>query len=105
MMMFVPNFLIVFVSLHTKNHNHSLSLCAGFSMMGWTKAISLFYSCRLILKFDELGQEIAQIALPAALALTADPIASLVDTAFIGQIGTSFLLCSFQVCVWYSYSV
>ncbi|KAL0864427.1 hypothetical protein Bca101_043545 [Brassica carinata] len=29
----------------------------------------------------------AKIALPAALALTADPIASLVDTAFIGQIG------------------
>jgi len=27
------------------------------------------------------------IALPAAMALTADPIASLVDTAFIGQIG------------------
>lgn len=36
---------------------------------------------------DELGVEIAKIALPAALALTADPIASLVDTAFIGQIG------------------
>ncbi|AEE32653.1 MATE efflux family protein [Arabidopsis thaliana] len=40
-----------------------------------------------VLKFDELGLEIARIALPAALALTADPIASLVDTAFIGQIG------------------
>ena len=39
------------------------------------------------MKFDELGLEIARIALPAALALTADPIASLVDTAFIGQIG------------------
>ncbi|KAJ0793108.1 putative multi antimicrobial extrusion protein DinF [Helianthus annuus] len=36
---------------------------------------------------DDLGVEIAKIALPAALALTADPIASLVDTAFIGQIG------------------
>ncbi|KAB1227653.1 MATE efflux family protein 1 [Morella rubra] len=45
-------------------------------------------SCsRLIFKLDELGSEIAQIALPAALALTADPVASLVDTAFIGQIG------------------
>ncbi|KAK9998195.1 hypothetical protein SO802_017798 [Lithocarpus litseifolius] len=31
--------------------------------------------------------EIAQIAVPAALALAADPIASLIDTAFIGQIG------------------
>ncbi|KAJ0229037.1 Protein DETOXIFICATION 42 [Hirschfeldia incana] len=42
---------------------------------------------RSVFKFDELGWEIARIALPAALALTADPIASLVDTAFIGQIG------------------
>lgn len=47
----------------------------------------LFKDARLVLKLDELGLEIAQIALPAALALTADPIASLVDTAFIGQIG------------------
>lgn len=45
------------------------------------------WNCRLALKLDELGVEIAKIALPAALALTADPIASLVDTAFIGQIG------------------
>ena len=44
---------------------------------------------RSVLKFDELGLEITRIALPAALALTADPIASLVDTAFIGQIGTN----------------
>ncbi|BBN14885.1 MATE family, citrate exporter [Marchantia polymorpha subsp. ruderalis] len=36
---------------------------------------------------DELGKEIAVIALPALLALAADPLASLVDTAFIGQIG------------------
>lgn len=45
---------------------------------------------RLIFKSDELGLEIAQIALPAALALAADPIASLIDTAFIGQIGIVF---------------
>ncbi|KAE8037154.1 hypothetical protein FH972_009769 [Carpinus fangiana] len=50
--------------------------------------MSIFFkNARLIFKLDELGSEIAQIALPAALALTADPIASLVDTAFIGQIG------------------
>lgn len=49
---------------------------------------------RHIFKLDELGSEIAQIALPAALALTADPVASLVDTAFIGQIGISiFVYC------------
>lgn len=46
------------------------------------------YESRHALKLDELGLEIAQIALPASLALTADPIASLIDTAFIGQIGT-----------------
>lgn len=39
---------------------------------------------------DELGLEIVQIAFPAALALTADPLASLIDTAFIGQIGLAF---------------
>ncbi|CAM6098793.1 unnamed protein product [Calypogeia fissa] len=39
------------------------------------------------LRADELGMEIAMIALPALLALAADPLASLVDTGFIGQIG------------------
>lgn len=36
---------------------------------------------------DSLGLEIIRIALPAALALAADPIASLIDTAFIGRLG------------------
>ena len=45
---------------------------------------------RLVFKMDEFGKEIASVALPAAMALTADPIASLVDTAFIGQIGIAF---------------
>ncbi|GAV59758.1 MatE domain-containing protein [Cephalotus follicularis] len=54
--------------------------------------ISIFFKdVRLVFKLDELGLEIAQIALPAALALTADPIASLVDTAFIGQLGPAEL--------------
>ncbi|KAJ7980784.1 Protein DETOXIFICATION [Quillaja saponaria] len=48
---------------------------------------TFFKEARLVFKLDELGREILSIALPAALALTADPIASLVDTAFIGQIG------------------
>ncbi|CAB4278396.1 unnamed protein product [Prunus armeniaca] len=47
----------------------------------------LFKLDQFVFNFDKLGLEIASIALPAALALTADPIASLVDTAFIGQIG------------------
>ncbi|KAM7277861.1 hypothetical protein ACFE04_004995 [Oxalis oulophora] len=46
-----------------------------------------FKDLRNVFKLDELGLEIARIAFPAALALTADPIASLVDTAFIGRIG------------------
>lgn len=44
-------------------------------------------SDRDVFKYDGLGHEIMGVALPASLALTADPIASLVDTAFIGQIG------------------
>lgn len=47
-----------------------------------------FKDARNVLRLDKLGVEIASIAFPAALALTADPIASLVDTAFIGQIGS-----------------
>lgn len=38
-------------------------------------------------KLDELGVEIMRIAVPAALALAADPLASLVDTAFVGRLG------------------
>ncbi|KAK9152675.1 hypothetical protein Sjap_000155 [Stephania japonica] len=41
---------------------------------------------RLIFKKDELALEILRIAVPAALALTADPIAPLIDTAFIGHL-------------------
>ncbi|XP_061350239.1 protein DETOXIFICATION 42-like [Gastrolobium bilobum] len=48
---------------------------------------NFFTDARLVLKPDNLGREILSIALPSAMALTADPIASLVDTAFIGQIG------------------
>ncbi|KAL9272053.1 DETOXIFICATION 43-like protein [Drosera capensis] len=46
-----------------------------------------FKDVRLVFKMDLLGKEILGIALPAALALAADPIASLIDTAFIGHIG------------------
>ncbi|KAG7010268.1 Protein DETOXIFICATION 42 [Cucurbita argyrosperma subsp. argyrosperma] len=47
-----------------------------------------FKDAKHVCKLDELGREIAQIALPATLALAADPVASLVDTAFIGHIGS-----------------
>ncbi|CAK9319840.1 unnamed protein product [Citrullus colocynthis] len=44
-----------------------------------------------VFKFDKLALDILAIALPAALALAADPIASLIDTAFVGHIGSTEL--------------
>ncbi|CAI9106416.1 OLC1v1005569C6 [Oldenlandia corymbosa var. corymbosa] len=52
------------------------------------KPLQIFFNdARSVFRMDEIGKEIFKIALPAALALTADPIASLIDTAFIGRIG------------------
>uniref|UniRef100_A0A0E0CC83 Protein DETOXIFICATION n=1 Tax=Oryza meridionalis TaxID=40149 RepID=A0A0E0CC83_9ORYZ len=45
-------------------------------------------NARGALRLDELGAEVLRIAVPASLALTADPLASLIDTAFIGRIGS-----------------
>ncbi|KAL7618727.1 hypothetical protein Lser_V15G03967 [Lactuca serriola] len=54
----------------------------------WKHPIFVFFKdLRLVLKLDSLGKEILFIAAPAAMALAADPIASLIDTAFIGHIG------------------
>ncbi|XP_042374531.1 protein DETOXIFICATION 42-like [Zingiber officinale] len=47
-----------------------------------------FLDIRRVFRLDELGQEILKIAVPAALALAADPLASLVDTIFIGRLGS-----------------
>ncbi|KAK2967427.1 hypothetical protein RJ640_022359 [Escallonia rubra] len=68
------------------------AVCIDHKALAWARfqeLIITFFNrmSRSVFRMDELGQEIAQIAIPAALALTADPIASLVDTAFIGQIG------------------
>ncbi|KAG5080553.1 hypothetical protein JHK86_004618 [Glycine max] len=49
--------------------------------------LMLFSGIRNAFSSDELGLEILNIALPTTLALAADPIASLIDTAFIGHIG------------------
>lgn len=49
--------------------------------------IVFFRDTRLVFKMDALGLEILRIAFPAALALAADPVASLIDTAFIGRLG------------------
>ncbi|ONL95120.1 multidrug and toxic compound extrusion3 [Zea mays] len=43
---------------------------------------------RSVFKLDGLGSEVLRIAVPASLALAADPLASLVDTAFIGRLGS-----------------
>ncbi|XP_078442709.1 protein DETOXIFICATION 42-like isoform X2 [Wolffia australiana] len=45
-----------------------------------------FHNVRNALKADEMGKEISSIAVPAALALAADPLASLVDTALVGHL-------------------
>ncbi|GFY92240.1 MATE efflux family protein [Actinidia rufa] len=54
----------------------------------WKLPLFVFFKdAWLVFKLDPLGMEILQIAFPAALALAADPIASLIDTAFIGHLG------------------
>ncbi|KAJ0094843.1 hypothetical protein Patl1_17203 [Pistacia atlantica] len=54
----------------------------------WRIPVFVFFKdARLVFNMDSLGLEIIRIALPAALALAADPIASLIDTAFIGRLG------------------
>ncbi|TYI98658.1 hypothetical protein E1A91_D01G230400v1 [Gossypium mustelinum] len=58
-----------------------------WSNMGKLPLLMFFKDSRNVLKRDELGSEIVNIAVPATLALLADPIASLIDTAFIGRIG------------------
>ncbi|XP_078164876.1 protein DETOXIFICATION 42-like [Carex rostrata] len=56
----------------------------------WNTGLCLFVlNLSRVFKLDDLGSEILRIAIPASLALAADPIASLVDTAFMGQLGTS----------------
>lgn len=43
--------------------------------------------CRHVFSMDAIGREILSMAFPAALALASDPVASLIDTAFIGRLG------------------
>ncbi|KAL3654878.1 Protein DETOXIFICATION 44, chloroplastic [Castilleja foliolosa] len=52
---------------------------------------SVLHRLRDIFKLDGLGIDILSIALPAALALAADPITSLVDTGFVGHLGSAEL--------------
>ncbi|KDP43472.1 hypothetical protein JCGZ_16759 [Jatropha curcas] len=60
----------------------------GATETKWKMPLLVFFrDARHIFKMDELGSEILRIAVPAAMALAADPIASLIDTAFIGHLG------------------
>ncbi|KAB2098017.1 hypothetical protein ES319_A01G209200v1 [Gossypium barbadense] len=63
------------------------AILSFWSNMGKLPLLMFFKDSRNVLKRDELGSEIVNIAVPATLALLADPIASLIDTAFIGRIG------------------
>ncbi|KAL0799393.1 hypothetical protein Bca101_054568 [Brassica carinata] len=47
----------------------------------------IFKDLTRVFSKDAIGREILSIAFPAALALAADPIASLIDTAYIGRLG------------------
>ncbi|XP_010464452.1 PREDICTED: protein DETOXIFICATION 43-like isoform X1 [Camelina sativa] len=47
----------------------------------------VFKDLRHVFSLDTIGREILGMAFPAALALASDPVASLIDTAFIGRLG------------------
>ncbi|EOA32019.1 hypothetical protein CARUB_v10015261mg [Capsella rubella] len=47
----------------------------------------IFKDLSHVFSWDKIGREILGMAFPAALALASDPIASLIDTAFIGRLG------------------
>ncbi|CAJ1932371.1 unnamed protein product [Sphenostylis stenocarpa] len=54
----------------------------------WKWPLLIFFKdASLVFKMDSLGKEILRIAFPSALAVAADPVASLIDTAFIGHLG------------------
>ncbi|XP_065871260.1 protein DETOXIFICATION 43 isoform X3 [Euphorbia lathyris] len=54
----------------------------------WRIPLLIFFKdARNVFKMDEIGVGILRIAVPAAMALAADPVASLIDTAFIGHLG------------------
>ncbi|XP_057742449.1 protein DETOXIFICATION 44, chloroplastic-like [Arachis stenosperma] len=70
-------------STTTPSHNPSSSSVQGSFFASF---IHQFRNGWLV--FDDMGMEMLSIAIPAALALAADPLASLVDTAFVGHIGS-----------------
>ncbi|KAG7576485.1 Multi antimicrobial extrusion protein [Arabidopsis thaliana x Arabidopsis arenosa] len=51
----------------------------------------IFKDLRHVFSRDTIGREILGMAFPTALALAADPVASLIDTAFVGRLGATQL--------------
>ncbi|XP_052109376.1 protein DETOXIFICATION 43-like [Arachis duranensis] len=69
------------------NNNNGISNNSSINKKLKLPIFVFFKDARLVLKMDELAKEILGIALPSALAVAADPIASLIDSAFIGHLG------------------
>ncbi|KAI7756447.1 hypothetical protein M8C21_005245 [Ambrosia artemisiifolia] len=78
------------ITSNDDNNNNSDSYSPSSSTSS-NPLVLLVQQFREKLAFDELGMEIMSIALPAAVALAADPITSLVDTAFVGHLGSAEL--------------
>ncbi|KAD5802839.1 hypothetical protein E3N88_14199 [Mikania micrantha] len=76
-----PDVACLKISEAWKNYNRWKFKAPG------TRFLSITKSKLLVFKMDSLGKEILGIAVPAAMAFAADPVASLIDTAFIGHIG------------------
>ncbi|XP_074264478.1 protein DETOXIFICATION 44, chloroplastic-like isoform X1 [Silene latifolia] len=79
-----PNSYSRFRALPNSNKDHSSSSSHQF-------IVPPLFRFGDAIKVDELGREMLSIAVPAALALAADPITSLVDTAFVGHLGSAEL--------------
>ncbi|XP_010250616.1 PREDICTED: protein DETOXIFICATION 44, chloroplastic isoform X1 [Nelumbo nucifera] len=69
-----------------ENQSPSPNMSSASSFFNLTTG--LLHRLRDKLRVDEIALDILSIALPAALALAADPITSLVDTAFVGHLGS-----------------
>nr|AHA98251.1 MATE1 [Triticum aestivum] len=76
---------------HGPEEKAAEELPAPSALSGWPRTTGMYLfvmNIRFVFKLDELGSEVLRIAVPASLALAADPLASLVDTAFIGRLGS-----------------
>ncbi|KAL5731117.1 hypothetical protein ACHQM5_003876 [Ranunculus cassubicifolius] len=92
-----PSFIITSTTTKSKNHHYAVNCSTGKknskpnSKLKQDRNPLLTSVSKFVSGFsirDELGLEMMTIAVPAALALAADPIASLVDSIFIGHVGS-----------------